>query len=180
MLGAPRNRRNATERGTMQQTISQAAQLYGKARSTIHRAIASGRLSCGVRGDGVRVIQLAELIRLWGEPPNAPPQAQQNATPDEPPAQQALVAELRALREEVAALREEVHQLRRLPAPSPADTPAPANANATPSPSPRAAEEGAQGADDPAPEPVTPGGQRHPPRDFSDLLSRFESRTTKH
>lgn len=101
----------------MQQTISQAAQLYGKARSTIHRAIASGRLSCSVRGDGVRVIQLAELIRLWGEPPHAPPRAHQNATADDEPTQQALVQELRALREELAALREEVATLRALPAP---------------------------------------------------------------
>jgi hypothetical protein len=55
----------------MQQTISQAARRYGKARSTIHRAIDAGRLSCSVRGDGVRVLDLSELIRLWGEPPNA-------------------------------------------------------------------------------------------------------------
>ncbi|GAA1243967.1 hypothetical protein GCM10009578_100140 [Streptomyces rhizosphaericus] len=101
----------------MQQTISQAAQLYGKARSTIHRAIDAGRLSCSVRGDGVRVIDLAELIRLWGEPPNSPPQTQQNATPSEEPAQQvqqAMLDELRALRAEVAALRQE---MRARPAP---------------------------------------------------------------
>lgn len=101
----------------MQQTISQAAQLYGKARSTIHRAIDAGRLSCSVRGDGVRVIQLAELIRVWGEPPNAPPQAQQNATPQEADTQQAMLQELQAMRAELVALREEVAQLRRLPAP---------------------------------------------------------------
>jgi len=103
----------------VQQTISQAAQLYGKARSTIHRAIDAGRLSCSVRGDGVRVIQLAELIRLWGEPTNKPPETQQNATPKDDDTQQELVRELRALREEIASLREEVHQMRRLPAPEP-------------------------------------------------------------
>lgn len=172
MLVAPRNRRNATERGTMQQTISEAARLYGKARSTIHRAIDAGRLSCSVRGDGVRVIQLAELIRLWGEPPNAPPQAQQNATPDEPPAQQALVAELRALREELAALRREVAELRTLPAPGSLaphpddrhDTPAPAEAQATPP-----AGEGAP----------KEAGEDHQgrPRDFDDIFARFEART---
>lgn len=143
----------------MQQTISQAAQLYGKARSTIHRAIESGRLSCGVRGDGVRVIDLSELIRLWGEPLNRPPQVQQDATPQEGPAQQALVAEIRALREEMAALREEVHQLRRLPAPGPADMPAPANGEMEKP----GAGEGAQ--------------DRRPPRDFADLAARFEART---
>ncbi|MDR5900376.1 hypothetical protein QC823_15530 [Halomonas vilamensis] len=108
----------------MQQTISQAAQLYGKARSTIHRAIESGRLSCSFRGDGVRVIDLAELIRLWGEPTNAPTQKQQNATPDEPDTQQAMLHELQAMRRELVALREEVAQLRALPAPEPTKTPA--------------------------------------------------------
>lgn len=104
----------------MQQTISEAARLYGKARSTIHRAIAAGRLSCSVRGDGVRVIDLAELIRLWGEPKHAPAQPQQNATPQNSDTQQAMLEELQALRAEVAALRQE---MRRLPAPeSPPET----------------------------------------------------------
>lgn len=102
----------------MQQTISQASQLYGKARSTIHRAIASGRLSCTVRGDGVRVIDLAELIRLWGEPTNRPPQTQHDATAETDTTQQALIAELQALRAELRELREEVKELRRLPAPA--------------------------------------------------------------
>ncbi len=102
----------------MQQTISQAAKLYGKARSTIHRAIDAGRLSCSVRGDGVRVIDLSELIRSWGEPPNAPSQAQQDANDHEVSTQQAMLEELRAMRRELEALREEVSQLRALPAPA--------------------------------------------------------------
>lgn len=101
----------------MQQTITQAAQLYGKARSTIHRAIEAGRLSCTIRGDGVRLIDLAECIRLWGEPPNRPPQTQQNAIEETDTTQQALIAELQALRAELRELREEVRELRRLPAP---------------------------------------------------------------
>lgn len=117
----------------MQQTISQAAQLYGKARSTIHRAIDSGRLSCSVRGDGVRVIALSELIRLWGEPPNAPPGTQQNATPPEADTQQAqhaMLEELRGMRRELVALREEVAQLRALPAPERREEPTPTDAPA--------------------------------------------------
>lgn len=101
----------------MQQTITEAAKLYGKARSTIHRAIDTGRLSCGFRGDGVRVIDLSELIRLWGEPPNSPAQTQQNATAMEGDTQQAMLRELQAMRQELVALREEVAQLRALPAP---------------------------------------------------------------
>lgn len=140
--------RNAIRCGTMQQTISQAAKLYGKARSTIHRAIEAGRLSCSVRGDGVRVIDLAELIRVWGEPP--PPQGvtQPNTPLLDVATQQALLDELRALREEMKALRDEVHELRRLPAPHQATPPTPPS---KPSPT--------------------------PPQDFGDLLARLESRT---
>jgi hypothetical protein len=120
----------------LQQTISQAARLYGKARSTIHRAIGAGRLSSSVRGDGVRVIDLSELLRLWGEPANQPASTQQDATESmQQQAQQAILNELRALRElylagleENKALRREVCDLKeamlRLPAPQPrADIP---------------------------------------------------------
>lgn len=130
----------------MQQTISEAARLYGKARSTIHRAIAAGRLSCSVRGDGVRVIQLAELIRLWGEPDNMPAAAQQSATPENSDTQQAMLHEMQAMRRELVALREEVAQLRRLPAPEPEHQKA------------------------------EPSASAEPPRSMADVLARFEGR----
>ena len=81
---------------------------------------------------------------------------------------------LDAQREELAALRREVAELRTLPAPGQV---AAHPDDRTPSPPPRAAEEGAQGADDPEPE---AGATRQPPSSFDDLLSRFESRTAKH
>lgn len=149
----------------MQQTISEAARLYGKARSTIHRAIASGRLSCSVRGDGVRVIQLAELIRLWGEPKHRPPETQQDATPSESDTQQAMLREMQAMRRELFALREEVAELRRLPAPwhvASASQPAAAE----PSEPPPAADSTPALAD--------------PPTSMADVLARFESRQTRH
>lgn len=106
----------------MQQTISQAARLYGKARSTIHRAIDAGRLSCTVRGDGVRVVDLSELIRLWGEPPNPPAPTQQDATAGDRDAQQAtqqaMLEALQSMHRELVKLREEVAELKRLPAPA--------------------------------------------------------------
>lgn len=128
----------------MQQTISEAARLYGKARSTIHRAIAAGRLSCSVRGDGVRVIQLSELIRLWGEPKHKPPDAQQSATSPDDATQQAMLHEMQAMRRELVALREEVAEMRRLPAPAPQN------------PEPKVTTE--------------------PPRNFADVIARFEER----
>ncbi|WP_344266997.1 helix-turn-helix domain-containing protein, partial [Streptomyces sodiiphilus] len=54
----------------MQFTITEAAKLYGKQRKTIYRHIDSGRISASIRGDGKRVIDLAELIRCYGEPSN--------------------------------------------------------------------------------------------------------------
>lgn len=134
----------------MQQTISQAAKLYGKARSTIHRAIESGRLSCSIRGDGVRVIDFAELIRVWGEPPAPQAVTQPNTTPLDTSAQQALLDELRSLREEIKALRDEVHELRRLPAPHQVSLPT-----------------------------ATSDSSRKPPKDFNDLLARLDSRTPR-
>jgi polyhydroxyalkanoate synthesis regulator phasin len=103
----------------MQLTVSKAARLYGKARSTIHRAIEAGRLSCGFSGDGTRVIDLSELIRIWGEPPKKLPEMQQRDVFEMAEAQQAVAQELAAMRKELMALREEVAQLRALPAPTP-------------------------------------------------------------
>jgi hypothetical protein len=45
--------------------LSEAARLTGKPRSTIHRAMASGRLSYTLSADGARLIDPAELERVW-------------------------------------------------------------------------------------------------------------------
>lgn len=156
----------------MKLTITEAAKLYGKQRKTLYRHIDAGRLSCTARGDGHRVIDLSELIRCYGEPPQA-------VSPDDTPmTREAPQGDTltRAMLEELVALRREVEQLRadlrRLPAPSLGDTPS----SVTPTP-PTQAEEGTQDATEPSP---APGAQRQPPRDFGDLLSRFESRTPRH
>ena len=101
----------------MQLTIPQSAKLYGKHRSTVHRHIESGRLSCTLRGDGVRVIDMAELVRCYGEPAHLPPALQPNTTQDPEPFQQAMLQALHAMHSELVALREEVRHLRQLPAP---------------------------------------------------------------
>lgn len=93
-------------------TVSQAADLYGVARSTVHRKLKSGRMSSTVRGDGVRVVALSELIRVWGEPHQGEEAAQQDAPPVE--VFEDMLAELQALRSEVAELK--AHMMR-LPAP---------------------------------------------------------------
>lgn len=103
-----------------QLTIGRAAKLYGMHRSTLYEAVAKGRVSTGVDGKGQRVIDLAEMIRRYGEPPGA---ARQNPTPvSEAPAVlqdtalQPLLDELRLLREEVAQLRQSLLLLEHRPA----------------------------------------------------------------
>lgn len=102
----------------MQLTIPKAAKLYGKHRSTIHRHIESGRLSCGFRGDGTRVIEMAELIRCYGEPEHLPCETQPSATSQQEDMQQAMLQALHAMHSELVALRQEVAELRQLPPPA--------------------------------------------------------------
>tara|TARA_E500000178_G_C17036107_1_gene763443 strand:- start:6115 stop:6543 length:429 start_codon:yes stop_codon:yes gene_type:complete len=117
-----------------QLTVAQAAKLYGKARSTVHRAMKAGRVSSTVRGDGTRVIAFSELLRVWGEPVNSPTKTQRDATGTPSLTQQASVAEMTQLlselveltkrqADELAGMREELRELRRLPAPEKLDQP---------------------------------------------------------
>ena len=101
----------------MQLTIPQVAKLYGKHRSTIHRHIEAGRLSCGFRGDGTRVVDMAELVRCYGEPKQAPPEMQPATTAEKEDLQPAMLQALQAMHKELISLREEVAQLRQLPPP---------------------------------------------------------------
>jgi hypothetical protein len=108
-------------------TLTQASQLYGKARSTWHRAIKAGRLSCSFAPDGTRRLDLSELIRVYGEPPH--PQ-HPVALPDQPDVtrntdallevMRAVLEENRAMRQEMVAMRSElaaIKEQRLLPAP---------------------------------------------------------------
>lgn len=96
-------------------TITQAAKLYGVARTTPYRAIQRGVLSSTVRGDGVHVIAFSELLRVWGEPKNMPLEMQQKAAAQDDVMQQgaaaeiwdAMLAELRSLRAAVERLEEQ-------------------------------------------------------------------------
>lgn len=108
-------------------TIGRMAKLYGLHRSTLYEAVSKGRVSTGFDGKGQRVIDLSEMIRVYGEPPG---QARQHPTPSPDTSQtptdsdmltrfDALIELVKEQRDELKALREEVHQMRRLPAPKP-------------------------------------------------------------
>lgn len=100
-------------------TIGRMAKLYGLHRSTLYEAVEKSRVTAGFNGKGQRVIELSEMIRVYGEPPGKPEPARQNPTPSPTPdptpdSYRELVEELRALRQEVRELKE---QMRLLPAP---------------------------------------------------------------
>lgn len=101
------------------------AKLYGLHRSTLYEAVKRGRVNAGFDGKGQQVIDLSEMIRVYGE---ARGNAQQHPTPlpDTNPtlADNELLARFDALlsvvkeqRDELRRLREEVAGLKRLPAP---------------------------------------------------------------
>lgn len=58
-------------------TLGRIAKLYGLHRSSVYEAVAKGRVSAGFDGNGQKVIDLSEAIRVWGEPPS-----NQTAKPD--------------------------------------------------------------------------------------------------
>lgn len=93
--------------------LSQAARLYGKSRMTLHRHCGSGRVTSRLSDDGQRLIDLSELIRAYGEPPN---RVTLDTPSDQSQRDDLLLRELQDLREQVTQLREEVRELRRLPA----------------------------------------------------------------
>lgn len=100
-------------------TIGRMANLYGLHRSTLHEAVAKGRVTAVMDGKGQKVIDLAEMIRVYGEPAGKPPHHPTPASDTFPTlptdAIQALLEELRLLREEVNALRKSMLLLEHKP-----------------------------------------------------------------
>lgn len=113
-----------------QMTIGRMAKLYGLHRSTLYEAVDKGRVTAAFNGKGQKVIDLSEMIRVYGEPPGQESTLLQNPTP-KPDALpytpnvlekfDALLEVVKEQRDELRQLREEVAQLRRLPAPTEAD-----------------------------------------------------------
>lgn len=93
----------------MKTTIGRMAKLYGLHRSTLYEAVDKGRISASERdGKGQRLIDLAEMIRVYGEPPGRHPTPGPTPVDIAPDTMQDLLAELRALRLEVAELRQTI------------------------------------------------------------------------
>jgi hypothetical protein len=100
-------------------TIGRMANLYGLHRSTLHEAVAKGRVTAGLDGKGQKVIDLSEMIRVYGEPQGTTLHSP-TPTPDTSPTPPfdtlyPLLEELRLLREEVRELRETMRLLEHKP-----------------------------------------------------------------
>lgn len=101
-----------------QQTVGRMAKLYGMHRSSLYEAIAAGRVTARLNARGQKVIDLSEMIRVYGEPDSNPtaPDSASPAVPDsQPDSMGELIRELRALRQEVSELRQQLA----LPPPAP-------------------------------------------------------------
>lgn len=109
-------------------TLGRMAKLYGLHRSTLYEAVEKGRVSASFDGKGQRVVDLSEMIRVYGEPPGNPTPKPDTPTPPTdshptPIGWAEMVAELRLLREEVAGLRQEMRLLEHRPDPPPVEHP---------------------------------------------------------
>jgi hypothetical protein len=108
-------------------TIGRMANLYGLHRSTLHEAVAKGRVTAGLDGKGQKVIDLSEMIRVYGEPQSPPlhrPTLEPTPSPYTSPTPQTdalhpLIEEVRLLREEIRELRESLRLIEHKPAPKP-------------------------------------------------------------
>jgi len=156
-------------------TIGRMAKLYGLHRSTLHEAVARGRVTAGYDGKGQRVIDLSEMIRVYGEPTGRPTPPTDTPTPADdghptPTGWAELVSELRLLREEVAGLRQELRLIEHKPAATPevVET-APAERAAAPQPvAPATLDQASVAAEKGQPDHASSA------RTFGDLLSNWE------
>lgn len=83
-------------------TLSQAAKRVGRGKSTLHRAIKSGRLSASRADDGTFRIDPSELLRAF---PSAVP-VRSNGTPRNGAVSAVERSEMAALRSELIAARQ--------------------------------------------------------------------------
>ena len=85
----------------MQFSLSQAAKETGKGKSSIHRAIKSGRLSAQRHEDGTYSIDAAELFRAFPPAPPEPVVGQPSEPHQEPPATPSVAEEVLRVRVEM-------------------------------------------------------------------------------
>jgi len=98
-------------------SVRQALVLTGKARSTLYRDMAKGRVSYRTDPDGSRSVETSELIRAYGELRQGETEKRDTRGQVDETANLAmseLVSEIRSLREEVSGLKAELQKMRRI------------------------------------------------------------------
>ena len=98
-------------------TVRQAMKLTKKARSSLYRDMAKGRVSYRSEADGSRSIDTSELIRVYGELVHGETHSRDTRRQGDETGNaviQELVSEMKMLRDEVAGLRVEMQEMRRL------------------------------------------------------------------
>jgi excisionase family DNA binding protein len=90
----------------MQLTLGQAARQTGKSKSTLTRAIKSGRLSATRSDDGSYLIDPAELFRVWPATGSGTPSTQPPREPDTTPDDSLVVLQVRLEAAQAALDRE--------------------------------------------------------------------------
>jgi len=102
-----------TPRGTLSElSLTQAARVTGKSKSTINRAIKSGKLSATRHDDGSYSIDGSELSRVFRIEPNVGAEWVSTALPAEPARTATLEAENAALRAALTREREALDEVR--------------------------------------------------------------------
>ena len=89
--------------------LTEAAKMVGKTRQTMHRYVKQGKLSVKRDAKGLPQVDTSELIRVFGDIKiNVTPQEPKNVTPYYTPSNEdkfeALMAEIKALKDQVAEL----------------------------------------------------------------------------
>ena len=90
-------------------SISEAARLIGRARSTMYRRIHAGELSTTKQHDGSDGIDTAELFRVFGEPSSGDGVASDDGS-SVAPRQHATNSERDALQAQVDLLQEQLQE----------------------------------------------------------------------
>jgi hypothetical protein len=88
--------------------VSQAAQMAGVSRSTIHKQLNSGKLSAE-RADGRTLIDVSELERVFGT--LVPPSRRRNTQSDTPQITAILQSQIELLQRELDVTRQERDRL---------------------------------------------------------------------
>lgn len=104
-----------------QLSISEAAKLVSRNRTTLYRLVANGKLTATVDATGSKTIDTSELLRVFGElrtsgdksNSRATVTMQQRETPDTTARMAVLEAELRHARELLAVRESQIENLRR-------------------------------------------------------------------